>query len=206
VGSPLKGNQMGNHSVRARRAEIRAYMAEHGVNYTTAARALGHTDEAAAVLSGPPEPRFGGHEFGYERDTDLFRCVFCRQYEVSVQAEDGSFAPCTGPVEYGGDTERVYLLVTESPAWNGPKLPWHVNNIRLGRLPRFSRREGRQLIESAPSVVDELARRLSEITITVGGIEGVRAILSIERLTEQEGKAVIAANYAAYVEEYGEPE
>ncbi|MEQ0560765.1 hypothetical protein ABJI51_16890 [Amycolatopsis sp. NEAU-NG30] len=31
---------MGNHSVRDRRAEIRAYMAEHQVNYTTAKRAV----------------------------------------------------------------------------------------------------------------------------------------------------------------------
>jgi hypothetical protein len=42
-------------------------------------------------------PDFGGHEFAYESSTDLFRCVRCRAYEVTVR--DGEhITPCEGDV------------------------------------------------------------------------------------------------------------
>jgi hypothetical protein len=40
---------------------------------------------------------YGGHEFSYELDTDLYRCVICRSYEVTVRTED-AIEPCKGPV------------------------------------------------------------------------------------------------------------
>jgi hypothetical protein len=43
------------------------------------------------------DEQFGGHEFRYEADTDLFRCGTCRAYEITVRADDGSIAPCKGP-------------------------------------------------------------------------------------------------------------
>lgn len=43
----------------------------------------------------PAETDFGGHEFEYESHTDLFRCVHCRQYEVSVTDSDiGAITAC----------------------------------------------------------------------------------------------------------------
>lgn len=59
-------------------------------------------------------------------------------------------------------------------------------------------------MESAPSVVAELARRIELITSTVDGRQ-VPAVASVEHLTAEAGRAVIAENYAAYVAEYGEP-
>ncbi|MFF3489565.1 hypothetical protein ACFYXC_41040 [Streptomyces sp. NPDC002701] len=60
------------------------------------------------------------------------------------------------------------------------------------------------LVESAPSVVDELVRRIRQITATVDGRQ-VPIASSIEHLTAEAGRAVIAENHAAYVAEYGEP-
>jgi hypothetical protein len=37
---------------------------------------------------------FGGHEFEYESDTDLFRCTRCGKFEVVVRQPDGSILEC----------------------------------------------------------------------------------------------------------------
>ena len=47
-----------------------------------------------AVTPGQADP-FGGHEFAYESHTDLFRCIRCHRYEVTVRKED-TIEPCTG--------------------------------------------------------------------------------------------------------------
>ena len=59
-----------------------------------------------------PEPDatadpFGGHEFAYESHTDLFRCIRCHRYEVSVRKGDGpgEFEPCTGEAPPGSQIE-----------------------------------------------------------------------------------------------------
>jgi hypothetical protein len=58
-------------------------------------------DGESASKQACPEPvhddRFGGHEFEYEPHTDLFRCAFCRKYEVVVRdLETGIIALCRG--------------------------------------------------------------------------------------------------------------
>ncbi|NJA56675.1 hypothetical protein HC023_10040 [Streptomyces sp. NEAU-H3] len=73
----------------------------------------------------------------------------------------------------------------------------------MGRAPRFSWRDGKLLVESAPSVVAELARRVELITTTVGDRQ-VPVVTSVEHLTAEAGRAVLAENYAAYVAKYGE--
>lgn len=154
-----------------------------------------------------PDGGFGGHEFEYESSTDLFRCTECRLYEVEARDTDGPITPCPGLAGYGGDTGRVYLLLTENlelPYSHAAALATKVSGTGIGRAPRFSWRDGKLLVESAPSVVDDLARRIEQITFTVGGRQ-VPAVTTVDRLTAEEGRAVIAANYAAYVAEYGEP-
>ncbi|WP_448334009.1 hypothetical protein [Streptomyces sp. DSM 41534] len=149
---------------------------------------------------------FGGHEFEYESSTDLFRCTECRVYEVVARDTDGPIKPCTGLIGYGGDTERVYLLLTVSSELHDgyvTSLATRVRSTGIGRTPRFSRRAGRMLVESAPSVVAELARRIEQIAFTVGG-QQVPAVSSIDRLTAEAGWAIIAENYASYVAKYGE--
>jgi hypothetical protein len=209
-----------NHSVRAARAEVRDYMDKHRVNYTTAARALAvakASDGGTAAPANPPADRFGGHEFEYERDTDLFRCTECGEYEVVAEQDDGSFTPCPGLPGWDGDSERVYLLVTENPAVYN--VPWHVSTaareLGIGRTVKFGYRDSRLLVETAPSVVDKLHRLLAELaaspstaTTPVNRPGGDRQLVAaaVERLTAEQGRAVIVANYAAYVAEYGEPD
>ncbi|MEV4079704.1 hypothetical protein AB0J43_05365 [Nonomuraea fuscirosea] len=177
---------------------VREYAAAHGIGYQQAHDAL----TAQAQASG--EDRFGGHEFEYEQRTDLFRCTECRVYEVVARDTDGPIKPCTGLVGYGGDTERVYLLLTENPAPTYFNLATMIRKTGIGRAPRFGWRDGRLLVESAPSVIDELARQVERMTVTVAGHQ-VPIVSSVERLTAEAGRAVIAENYAAYVAEYGEP-
>lgn len=43
-----------------------------------------------------PDP-YGGHEFAYESSTDLFRCRYCRKYEVTVRQGE-QIIPCEGDV------------------------------------------------------------------------------------------------------------
>ena len=49
---------------------------------------------------------FGGHEFGYEPHSDLFRCVRCHVYEVTARAE-GTIKPCTGQPPAGSGPVEV---------------------------------------------------------------------------------------------------
>lgn len=195
-----------------------AYVAVARVDRIGKQRLLGPAmlDEEDALLSearaaiqteAVTDDGFGGHEFEYEQVTDLFRCTECRVYEVAARDADGPIKPCAGMVGYGGDTERVYLLLTENPA-----LPDHVvaslaTSIRstgIGRAPRFSWRDGRLLVESAPSVVADLTRRIELITYTIDGRQ-VPAVSSVDHITAEAGRSIIAENYAAYVAEYGEP-
>jgi hypothetical protein len=125
---------------------------------------------------------------------------------VVARDTDGPIKPCTGLVGYGGDTERVYLLLTENPDLpyrHAAFLATKVRSTGIGRAPRFSWRDGKLLVESAPSVVAELARRVDLITTTVEDRQ-VPAVASVEHLTAEAGRAVLAENYAAYVAEYGE--
>ncbi|ATY17272.1 hypothetical protein CU254_42570 (plasmid) [Amycolatopsis sp. AA4] len=197
---------MGTGSMRDYRAEIRKYMAEHQVNYTTAKRAV---DTAAAAPSGPPDDGFGGHEFDYEARTDLFRCHLCGQYEATARSDDGPIEPCTGLPGYGGDTERVYLLLHENPRRADLGTAWIAGRIRetgIGRTVRFGCRDGRWLVESAPRVVDELQRRVGEIPCTLVDGGTAPAFTGAEQLSSAEGRQVIAENYAAYVAKYGVPQ
>ncbi|MFD6534918.1 hypothetical protein [Streptomyces goshikiensis] len=105
-----------------------------------------------------------------------------------------------------GHTGRVYLLLTENPDLpyrHAAFLATKVRSTGIGRAPRFSWREGKLLVESAPSVVAELARRVELITTTVEARQ-VPAVASVDHLTAEAGRAVLAENYAAYIAEYGE--
>jgi hypothetical protein len=162
----------------------------------------------AAAGTTARDDRFGGHEFEYDQGTDLFRCTECRVYEVVARDTDGPIKPCSGLVGYGGDLERVYLLLTKNPALlPGQNLATKIRKTGIGRAPRFSSRDGRLVVESAPSVVAELARQISEMTFTIDGpvSRQVPAVISVEHLTAEAGRAIIAKNYAAYVAKYGEP-
>jgi hypothetical protein len=192
---------------KQRKKAVRERMAETGEPYTEAAR---HVAGAPAETPAAAVDRFGGHEFEYERDTDLFRCTECGEYEVVADNDDGTFAPCPGLPGWDGDPERVYLLVTEEPEIYN--VSWHVSkyarDLGIGRGARFGYRDGRYLVETAPSVVDKLHRGLSQLTAASGGTaangERKPVACSIERLTFEQGQAVIEANHAAYVAEYGD--
>ncbi|WP_218137718.1 hypothetical protein [Streptomyces sp. 2131.1] len=174
-----------------------------GGKYTQALR----TAEAPAPDVTEPDDGFGGHEFEYESSTDLFRCTECRVYEVAARNTGGPIKPCTGLVGYGGDTERVYLLLTENPDLpyrHAAFLATKVRSTGIGRAPRFSWRDGKLLVESAPSVVAELARRIELITSTIEDRQ-VPVVASVDHLTAEAGRAVLSENYAAYVAEFGEP-
>lgn len=151
---------------------------------------------------------FGGHEFEYESSTDLFRCTECRQYEFTARqnAPDGtSITLCPGwMVE--GDPYRAYLLVTDNPevpeGGYGAALASRISRTGLGRAPRYSWRAGRLLVQSAPSVVDELTWKIQEIRFDVDGRQ-VPAVSSVERVSVEAARDILAENYAAYVAEYG---
>lgn len=185
-----------NQTTAAQKARAAA---RDGQKYTTALRGTsrGGTE---------PDDGFGGHEFEYEQTTDLFRCSECRVYEVMARDTDGPIAPCPGLVGYGGDTERVYLLLTENPTLPysySSTLAIRARSTGIGRAPRLSWRDGKLLIESAPSVVAELARRIEHLT-TPADHGPMPLLASIDYLSAEEGQAVLAENYAAYVAEYGE--
>ncbi|MFF1358729.1 hypothetical protein [Streptomyces sp. NPDC058297] len=186
-----------NQTTAAQKARTAA---RDGQKYTTALR---ETSRGGAE----PDDGFGGHEFEYEQVTDLFRCSECRVYEVVARDSDGPIKPCPGLVGYGSDTERVYLLLTENPALpfsHVASLSYRIRSTGIGRTPRYSWRDGKLLVESAPSVVSELARRIDLITSDVEGRE-VPNVISVEQLTAEAGRAVIAENYEAFVAVYGEP-
>lgn len=90
------------------------------------------------------------------------------------------------------------------PYSHASTLATRVRSTGIGRAPRFSWREGKLLIESAPSVVAELDRRIALLTVTVDGRQ-VPLASSVARLTAEAGRAILAENRAAYVAEYGEP-
>jgi hypothetical protein len=50
---------------------------------------------------------YAGHEFGYESYTDLFRCIRCHRYEVTVRQEDGTVEPCAGQPPAGAEPIEV---------------------------------------------------------------------------------------------------
>lgn len=163
------------------------------------------TEQTTETVKLPPD-RANGHDFAYERGTDLFKCTYCETYEVSARDGNNGFIPCRGPVGYGDDTERMYLLLTENPAKPDGGAAWVSDQIcatGLGRTVPFSYRDGRQLVETAPSVADRLLDKIHDISIL-----GVRVFdwhTNAECLTYAEGQQVIANNYAAYVAKYGEP-
>ncbi|MEV6158465.1 hypothetical protein AB0L53_49870 [Nonomuraea sp. NPDC052129] len=72
---------------------------------------------------------------------------------MAARDTDGPIKPCTGLVGYGGDIERVYLLLTENlalPYSHAALLAREVRSTGIGRAPWFSWRNGRLLVESAP--------------------------------------------------------
>lgn len=153
---------------------------------------------------------FGGHEFEYESTTDLFRCTECRQYEIIARKDapdDLPISPCPGwRVE--GDPYRAYLLVTDNPevpeGGYGAALANKIEATGLGRTPRYSWRDGRLLVQSAPSVADDLAHRIRGIRFDVDGWE-LPAVSSVERISVEAAQDILAENYAAYVARWGEP-
>lgn len=60
---------------------------------------------------------------------------------------------------------------------------------------------GKLLVESAPGVVAELTRIA---LITSSKTDRSPGVASVDHLTAEAGRAVLAENYAAYVAEYGE--
>ena len=67
--------------------------------------ATGGDDAVTAQTPEQADP-FGGHEFGYESHTDLFRCVRCHVYEVTARAE-GTIKPCAGQPPAGSGPIEV---------------------------------------------------------------------------------------------------
>lgn len=60
------------------------------------------SDSKRACTDPVHDDPFGGHEFEYESHTDLFRCCFCRRYEVVVRDLDtGIIALCSGEADDG---------------------------------------------------------------------------------------------------------
>ncbi|WP_275561322.1 hypothetical protein [Streptomyces sp. 5-6(2022)] len=125
------------------KSRARARQERDGVKYTRAQR--GATAAGTTVGVSEPDDGFGGNEFEYEQVTDLFRCTECGVYEVAARDTEGLIKPCTGLVRYGGDPERVYLLLTENPALPYSHVAFLATKVRstgIGRAPRFSWREG----------------------------------------------------------------
>jgi hypothetical protein len=172
-----------------------------------AAASSGTARQPGPDVQGGP---FGGHEFEYDSTTDLFRCTECRQYEVTARKDapdDLPITPCPGwRVE--GDPYRAYLLVTDNPevpeGGYGAALASKIEATRLGRTPRYSWRDGRLLVQSAPSVAGDLARRIWGIRFDVDGRE-VPAVSSVERISVEAAQEILAENYAAYAARWGEP-
>jgi len=167
----------------------------------------GTVREPGRDLQGDP---FGGHEFEYESTTDLFRCTECRQYEIIARKnapDDLPITPCPGwRVE--GDPYRAYLLVTGNPevpeGGYGAALASKIEATGLGRTPRYSWRDGRLLVQSAPSVADDLARRIRGIRFDVNGQE-LPAVSTVERISVEAAQGILAENYAAYVARWPAP-
>jgi len=180
-------------------------LASYRCNYV--AVSSGTARESGLDVQGDP---FGGHEFEYESTTDLFRCTECRQYEIVARKDapdDLPISPCPGwRVE--GDPYRAYLLVADNPevpeGGYGAALASKIGATGLGRTPRYSWGDGRLLVQSAPSVVDDLAWRIRGIRFDVDGRE-VPAVSSVERISVEAAQDILAENYAAFVARWGEP-
>lgn len=214
---------MGTHSTRQRRAQVREHMQQDGTNDTTARRALEQqrTSSATAgetspkLLQPPVDTEFGGHEFDLDPTADLFRCWMCERYEVTLRAADGTIAPCTGLAGYGDDPERVYLLLTLNqalPDWAVSVVTRRIGDTGIGRTPSYSILPGtrQRLVESAPSVVDDLRHRIQQLDLEGKPVPIHRAntspaVEAVTVLTADEGQRIIAENYTAYVAEHGEP-
>jgi hypothetical protein len=80
------------------KSKIRARMDATGEPYSVAARHVrAELVTPAPMQDGPGrDDRFGGHEFEYEHQTDLFRCSECGAYEVVARETDGPITLCTG--------------------------------------------------------------------------------------------------------------
>ncbi|WP_230519736.1 hypothetical protein [Salinispora arenicola] len=65
---------------------------------------------------------------------------------------------------------------------------WPAFPLAYGRLLRAGRRDGKVLVESAPSVVADLARRIALITSPVDG-RHLPAVDSVDHLTREAGQA-----------------
>jgi hypothetical protein len=175
--------------------------------YSYVAVSSGTAREPGRDVQGDP---FGGHEFEYESTTDLFRCTECRQYEIAARKyapDDLPITPCPGwRVE--GDPYRAYLLVTDNPevpeGGYGAAMANKIEATGLGRTARYSWRAGRLLVQSAPSVADDLAHRIRSIRFDVDGRK-LPAVSSVERISVEAAQDILTENYAAYVAEYGEP-
>jgi hypothetical protein len=187
---------------------------EHGPEAALARYRSSHATVSSGTVREPGQDvqgdPFGGHEFEYESATDLFRCTECRQYEITARKnapDDLPITPCPGwKVE--GDPYRAYLLVTDNPevpeGGYGAALASAIGRTSLGRTPRYSWRAGRLLVQSAPSVADDLARRIRAIQFDVDGRK-LPAVSSVERISVEAAQDILAENYAAYVAEHGEP-
>lgn len=84
-------------SDKQRKSDARALAAAEGISYTAALRRL--TEAAPALTVASLEivhPQgFGGHEFEYQSDKDLFGCVHCGGYEIVLRDKDsGEIRPC----------------------------------------------------------------------------------------------------------------
>lgn len=158
-----------------------------------------------------PDDPFRGHEFDYEHHTDLFRCVFCREYEVTARdhgaAEPHAITACPGMQAWAPDGDaRVHLAVTFTPTADADygglpsQLASTVFRTGLGRSRRYGYRDGTILFETSPSAADAVTR---EITAFRHPVTGHPVIYRVDRLTTDEANAVIAANITAYVAKYG---
>jgi hypothetical protein len=176
--------------------------------YSHVAVNSGTAREPGRDVQGDP---FGGHEFEYESTTDLFRCTECRQYEIIARKDapdDLPITPCPGwKVE--GDPYRAWLLVTDNPevpeGGYGAALANTIEATRLGRTPRYSWRAGRLLVQTAPSVADDLAHRIRGIRFDVDGRK-LPAVSSVERISVEAAQDILTENYAAYSRSYSEPQ
>ncbi|WP_367139645.1 hypothetical protein [Saccharothrix sp. HUAS TT1] len=222
---------MGDHRTRDQRQAVRAHMREHGITkYTEGLRAFlaaqdrdtdpraaaPQVDADAAPLPDPPiDHEWGGHDFGLTRE-DVYQCWMCERHEVTVRRDDGTIEPCPGMAAWGDDPARVHLLLTinpDAPDFLTSAVAWSVGKTRLGRTPQYSYRDdGRLLlVESAPTVADELKFRIERLDlrcrpVSIHRVNDTPAVASIARITDEQARRYIAENYAAYLAKYGEPD
>lgn len=168
---------------------------------------------------GHPTGIYNGHEFEYDRENDLFLCVICERYEVTVKVEadevTGEYPRCTGFPAYGGDPTRVYLRLTINPdvADQASRMIaealWQFTPV-IGRAARFGWNPDtcKLLIETAPALVDELHEKLIDYRrtpIPTGDGEFEIPVVRIDKLTGDEGLELLADNYARSAVVHGNP-